>query len=108
VPGGDLLLFGGERAGGGTAERYDIRLGRFEYAGSLREPRVVHQGTSVGDGRVVAMGGLTPGNPRGGFRPLVTAEIWDPATRVWLDIADPPSARAWARMAAARCSRTPA
>lgn len=98
---GDLLFFGGEGIGGETAERYSWRERRFVYAGMLGEPRLVAQGATLPDGTVVAVGGLPVDRQRKAFLPLADAELWDPAKRVWRDIVDAPSQRAYAQLVAA-------
>ena len=94
LPGGDLLFVGGESYGSGTAERYDFRKNRFTDAGRISSPRLVPQAALLGDGRVLLTGGLAfPA--RGGFRPLVDAEIWDPRSSSWNAAGLAPSARAY-------------
>ena len=94
LPAGDLLFIGGESYGAGTAERYDFRKNKFTDAGRLTSPRVVAQAALLGDGRVLLAGGLAfPA--RGGFRPLVETEIWDPRSSSWAPGAEAPSARAY-------------
>ncbi len=91
---GDLLFIGGESYGSGTAERYDFRKNRFTDAGRIAFPRVVPQAALLGDGRVLLTGGLAfPA--RGGFRPLIDSEIWDPRSSSWNAAGDAPSARAY-------------
>jgi hypothetical protein len=98
LPGGDVLFFGGERAGAGTAERYVWRERRFAHAGVLGEPRLVAQGAVLTDGRVIAVGGLPDDRYRTKFLPTGDAEVWDPVKRVWLDLVDPPTSRAYAQL----------
>jgi len=98
LPSGDLLFFGGEQQGAGTAERYDWRERRFTYAGVLGAPRLVAQGALLPDGRVLAVGGLPEDKQRRKFLPTADAEMWDPEKRVWLDLIDPPSLRAYAQL----------
>ena len=94
LPGGDVLFVGGESYGSATAERYDFRKNKFTDAGRLASPRLVAQAALLGDGRVLLTGGLAvPG--RGGFRPLVETEIWDPRTGAWDATTNAPSARAY-------------
>lgn len=100
LPDGDLLFFGGEAMGAGTAERYNWRERRFEYAGVLGEPRLVAQGVLLPDGKVLAVGGLPQQNDRKRFLPTIDAELWDPIKSVWLDLIDPPTSRAWAQIVA--------
>ena len=100
---GDVLFFGGEKMGAGTAERYRWRERRFEYAGVLGEPRLIAQGSLapliVGE-RVIAVGGLPDDRNRRKFAPTADAEMWDPAKRMWLDLVDPPTSRAYAQLVA--------
>ena len=94
LPGGDLLFVGGESYGSGTAERYDFRKNRFTDAGRLAAPRLVAQAALLADGRVLLTGGLAfPA--RGGFRPLVDTEVWDPRSSSWNAAAEAPSPRAY-------------
>lgn len=85
LPNGDVLLVAGQETAAGFAERYDARLGRFVYAGSLAQPRVAPQAALLQDGRVVVVGGL----PRpilqrpDPFDPTEAVEIWDPRTNAW-------------------------
>jgi hypothetical protein len=97
LAGGDVLFFGGESAGAGTAERYVWRERRFVRAGVLGEPRLVAQGAALPDGTVVAVGGL-PYGPRTHFDPTAAAEVWDPMKRMWRDIAQAPTKRAYAQL----------
>lgn len=91
---GDLLFVGGESYGSGTAERYDFRKNKFTDAGRIASPRVVPQAALLRDGRVLLTGGLAfPA--RGGFRPLVESEIWDPRSSKWGAAGEAPSARAY-------------
>ena len=97
LPGGDLLFVGGESLGSGTAERYDFRKNRFTDAGRIASPRLVPQAALLADGRVLLTGGLAfPG--RGGFLPLVDAEIWDPRSSSWNAAGEAPSARAYGQL----------
>lgn len=98
LPGGDVLFFGGEQNGAGTAERYSWRANALTRAGVLGEPRLVAQGATLTDGSVLAVGGLPEDHARRKFIPSGDAEIWDPRKRVWHDIIDPPSRRAYAQL----------
>jgi len=95
---GDLLFFGGEAMGGESAELYSWRDRRFLYAGILGDPRLIAQGAVLPDGRVVAVGGLLVDRDRRRFDPTVGAEVWDPQKRVWRDISDAPTKRAYAQL----------
>jgi N-acetylneuraminic acid mutarotase len=91
---GDLLLIGGQRDGGGSAERYDWRTNVFLPAGTLVQPRMLGAAVPMPNGRVMLVGGLLISPDRDRFAPLATAEIWDSSTNVWIDAADPSTARA--------------
>lgn len=98
LPDGDLLFFGGERMGAGTAERYSWRERRFAHAGVLAEPRLVAQGVTLADGRVVAVGGLPVDPDRTRFIPTERAEVWDPGKRAWQILPSAPTKRAYAQL----------
>ncbi|HEX9436676.1 MAG TPA: kelch repeat-containing protein [Candidatus Limnocylindria bacterium] len=98
LPGGDLLFFGGERMGAGTAERYSWRDRTFVYAGVLAEPRLVAQGATLSDGRVLAVGGLPEDRERTRFIPTERAEVWDPGKRAWQILPSAPTKRAYAQL----------
>lgn len=91
---GDLLLIGGQRAGAGTAERYDLRLGTFVPAGALVQPRMFAQAAERGDGSVVLVGGILRPESGEGFVPNAYAEVWERATNTWRVLAQAPTARA--------------
>ena len=97
---GDLLFFGGERSGAGTSELYEWRSRRFVRAGVLGEPRLIAQGAVIGDGSVVAVGGLPDDRWRTRFEPTAKAEMWDPHLLMWRDIPNAPSSRAYAQLIA--------
>jgi hypothetical protein len=98
LPSGDLLFFGGERAGAGTAERYAWRDRRFAHAGVLGGPRLVAQGAALPDGRVVAVGGLPEDRSRSRFIPTSDAEVWEPGKGAWRVLPSAPTKRAYAQL----------
>ena len=98
LPNGDLLLIGGQRAGAGTAERYDVREARFVFAGTLAVPRMVAVAATLPDGRVIVTGGLPEYPGRRDFDPSPRTELWDPATNRWRDVPPVASARAFGRL----------
>jgi hypothetical protein len=100
LPNGDLLIIGGQGYSSGTAERYDVRLGAFFFAGTLSTPRMVAQAAALPDGRAVVTGGLpeSPG-PRL-FAPTDSTEMWFPSTNDWNVVAPVTSARAFAGLVA--------
>lgn len=72
----------------GSAERFDPRTGQWTAAGTLRNPRTAHTATLLADGRVLVAGGWsTPDNYR--QVPVLSAEIYDPATNSWTTAAEP-------------------
>jgi hypothetical protein len=91
---GDLLLIGGQRDGGGNAERYDAKASAFLPAGTLVQPRMLGAAVRIPDGRVLLVGGLLVAPERNRFIPLASAEIWDDTTNNWSDAVDPSTARA--------------
>lgn len=91
---GDVLYIAGEGDASGSAERYDVRLGRFVDAGRIAAPRVVPQAGLLPDGRVLLSGGL-PFPNREGFRPVEAVEMWDPRTGSWSEAAGAPTSRAF-------------
>jgi hypothetical protein len=88
---GSVLVIGGYRhinrkgPGDGLAsvERVDLRTGAISDAAPMRHWRYRHSATRLGDGRVLVIGGVTDGD--GG------AEIYEPASSVWREIAVPTS-----------------
>ncbi|MER5711944.1 kelch repeat-containing protein [Streptomyces sp. NPDC002122] len=82
---GRVLLAGGEdgrRAPTAVTAVYDPAAGTWSAAGSMWTPRRLHTLTPLGDGRVLAVGGIGHG-PDGPAEGLATAEIHDPATGRW-------------------------
>jgi hypothetical protein len=82
---GDVLVAGGYLTPGvltATCEVFDPITGNWTLTGSLNTPRQFQQGVALSDGRVLVVGGLGT-NGQGGFTPLASAEIYDPATAQW-------------------------
>jgi len=102
LPGGDLLFIAGQGAASGTAERYDVSRNAFVYAGSLAEPRLVAQAAALPDGRVLVMGGSLELPTRTEWDPILSAEVWDPRTRLWTAFAAPALPRALGELIATR------
>jgi Kelch motif protein/kelch motif-containing protein len=98
LPNGDLLIVGGQYSASGTAERYDVRLGRFVYAGTLAVPRLIAAAAALPDGRAIVTGGLPEYPWRRDFSPSAVTELWDPTTNLWREIAVVASARALPRL----------
>ena len=96
LAGGDVLFAGGDGAGSGTSERYVHTAGQFVRSGTLVAPRIGAQAAALPDGRVVVSGGLTPRIQT--FKPLRSAEIWDPVSEEWSDLPDGPTPRALAAL----------
>ena len=79
---GRVLVTGG---GGGfvvrsSAELYDPATGLWSAAGSMTEIRATHTATLLPDGKVLVAGGA---NGIGDKHVTSTAELYDPATRLW-------------------------
>jgi hypothetical protein len=84
---GKLLVVGGETVlADWRAELVDERTGAVEPAGSPSVPRYSHSAVALPDGRVMIAGGFTMGEGAG-FGISRSAEIWDPATRVFRRLA---------------------
>ena len=81
LPNRDILFIGGQEDGSNTAERYDVRLHQFVYAGTLASPRMYGQAALLEDGTVVYAGGIAI--PARGFAPTTDVERWDPRTNDW-------------------------
>jgi Kelch motif/Galactose oxidase, central domain len=94
LPNGDVLLIGGQSAASNTAERYDVALNRFIFAGTLARPRLVEQAVVLPDGRVLITGGSLEVPGRTDWVPVADAEVWDPATDLWSVFASPTLSRA--------------
>jgi hypothetical protein len=75
-----MLIVGGSAAGSdlSSAEIFDPATGTFSAVGSLSRTVAAYQ--RLGDGRVIAIGGLSPA---GGGTILDTTEIFDPSTKMW-------------------------
>ncbi|MFN2520944.1 MAG: Kelch repeat-containing protein [Candidatus Limnocylindria bacterium] len=101
LPDGDVLMIGGQLGASGSTERFDAAAGRWIAAGTLVEPRFIADAVVALDGRVVLAGGLAEtGQPRDGFRPIIDAEVWDPATGSWSALPPTPDGRALAALVA--------
>lgn len=80
LPNGKVLVTAGEGAGGTslrTAELYDPINGSWSAAGSLTSARREHTATLLGNGRVLAVGGLN------GNTSLRTVEMYSPISNTW-------------------------
>ena len=84
---GKLLVVGGETVlADWRAELVDERTGAVEPAGMPSVPRYSHSAVALPDGRVLIAGGFTTGEGAG-FGISRSAEIWDPARRVFRRLA---------------------
>ncbi|HEX4666403.1 MAG TPA: kelch repeat-containing protein [Chthoniobacterales bacterium] len=87
LPGGNLVLLADGRvlAPGGVGKQaakcevYNPETGRWPATGSLNIPRSGFQATRLNDGRVLAVGGVSPTMP--GF--IRQCELYDPITGTW-------------------------
>jgi len=79
-----LLAGGGEQGALDSAELFDPATGTFTATGSLTTGRGVHTATLLADGRVLIVGGIAGEIDLSGSgdsaKPLLTAEVYDPAT----------------------------
>ena len=65
-----------------SAEIYDPATGTFAATGALLAPRRQHTATLLASGRVLIVGGVTPGNGNGDIA-ITTAELYDPVSRTF-------------------------
>ncbi len=85
---GRVLVVGGMEGSGtvtasGAAEIYDAASGQWSAVARMRTTRHSHTATLLPDGRVLFAGGSNAASVGGG--PVLTAEIYDPATDRWSD-----------------------
>jgi len=95
---GTVLVAGGRDAGGtpkGDTWVYDPTGNTWAQVGSLIEPRMVPFQVLLTDGRLMIAGGSVPldtpeQTPNGevDFKPISSAEIYDPATKSWSKAGD--------------------
>jgi hypothetical protein len=76
---GRVLVVGGYGGGETTAEIWDPTSETFAPGGTLLAGRYGHTATLLADGRVLVVGGFGP-DGTGGDHPILSAELWDPAT----------------------------
>src|SRR5205823_3264895 len=91
---GQVLVTGG--VPGGFAELYDPTTRTWTDTGSLGTTRWYHTATLLPNGYVLVTGGMTA-NFRGPHETVASAELYDPATGVWM---------ATGSMTTARCMHT--
>ena len=85
LPDGQVLVaggYGGGQAGGSlaSAELYDPVAGTWTATGSLSATRQSSTATLLPNGKVLVVGGTRDG---AGVGPLASAELYDPANRIW-------------------------
>jgi hypothetical protein len=99
LPGGSILVSGGLSSSGDSraAELVDAATGVARVAGTMSVARIDHAAVRLPDGRVLLTGGHSTGE-RAPLGISDSAEIWDPATRIFRRLA--------ARMAIARAAHT--
>jgi hypothetical protein len=95
---GRVLVTGGtldDRTVFDTAELYDPATGRWSATGSLNEARARHVATLLDDGRVLIAGGrkFEPPEQGGEFLATDSAEVYDPATGVFVPVGPMTAAR---------------
>jgi len=81
---GEVLIVGGDSLYGSSssAEIFDPMTGHWSFTGSTSSLRSGHSAAPLADGRVLVSGGQFVGT-RGVIIEVDTAEIYDPATRLW-------------------------
>jgi len=103
---GDVLLAGGYSAAAilngmdGLSNTADLRKagsGAIQPTGSMNSPRSYHSATLLQDGRVLLAGGATT-NSVSTYKPMQTAEVYDPATGRFASAGDMATPR-WAHSA---------
>jgi len=89
LPDGKVLVAGGTREDNGyqvysitNAELYDPATGTWTATGSLATARGDHTATLLSNGKVLVAGGR-PSFSGGGNPPIVSAELYDPASGTW-------------------------
>lgn len=85
---GRILVAGGstqvaDKGSVGTAEIWDPVAATITPTGSMRFDRMNHAATLLRDGRVLVVGGVSAAPGPGDRRPVLRAEIWDPASGVF-------------------------
>ena len=84
LPNGKVLVAGGGDSNLSplsSAELYDPATGTWAATGSMTTARLVHTATLLPDGTVLVAGGYSGNFPSGD--PVMSAEIYDPATGTW-------------------------
>jgi len=100
LPSGKVLVTGGADASGNalaTAELFDPVSGNFTLTGNMTTARLRHTATLLADGKVLVAGGVTAAS--GGFFCgadfLASAEVFDPASGSFTQVASMGTARAF-------------
>ena len=86
LPDGKVLVAGGQSTTvHSTAELYDPVTGLWTLTGSMNVPRSFHVGTLITGGPLSGMVIIAAGSSEGGggSNNLVSAELYDPSTRLW-------------------------
>lgn len=93
---GRVLVVGGASNAGITAaaEVYDPATGEWSPVGAMAAPRIDHTATRLADGRVLVVGGRGSAANPDTWRPLASAELFDPSTGAWSPAGDMHSRRA--------------
>jgi hypothetical protein len=85
---GKVLVMGGGTQPTATAEAIDLNTSTpsWRYVGSMSAPRALLDATLLPDGEVLVTGG-TSGAGDDSTKPVLAAELWNPATESWTTLA---------------------
>jgi hypothetical protein len=86
---GKVLITGGGDPPTATAETIDLNASSpaWSWTGSMHFPRRHVNATILPDGKVLATGGTSSGGFNDATNAVLAAEIWDPSTGIWTQVA---------------------
>ena len=86
---GKVLIIGGGDPPTATAETIDLNAASPAWlaTGSMKYPRRHHNATLLPDGKVLVTGGTSSGGFNDATGAALAAELWDPATGTWTELA---------------------